>query len=172
MRNYNLTRSTILALNPTLIKRFLSKVDIPDPSVGNKCWLWKGAPHQQGYGWIQVKLPLIGHRPVRTSRLAFALQNGEMPKEALACHMCQTPPCCNPSHLILGDHSFNSKDSDSFHRVSSSWNGPIEQIYPLFRPWSGFGLTAHEEAYDRSIQEMLEDPHYEEYSRLFAEAWQ
>lgn len=49
-------------------------------------------------------------RPVLTHRFSYELHNGAIPKGMEVCHSCDTPACCNPSHLVVGAHADNLAD--------------------------------------------------------------
>jgi len=92
-------------------RRFWSYVDIRDE---NQCWLWTGAK-AVGYGaW--------GHpcgRMVKAHRYAFFLFYGGDPYPATVLHDCDTPACCNPHHMSLGDNTQNALDAISRGRRPS-----------------------------------------------------
>jgi hypothetical protein len=44
-------------------------------------------------------------------RAAFELGHGQSPGEAMVCHRCDNPPCCNPAHLFLGTRGDNNRDA-------------------------------------------------------------
>lgn len=93
--------------------RFWSKVDKKGP---NDCWLFKGCILQSGYGAFWA----FGG-PVRAHRIAYMLSKGYfIPKGIMILHKCDTPPCCNPKHLYLGDHSDNMQDMMSRKRMDVS----------------------------------------------------
>lgn len=72
-----------------------------------KCWEWKskigtgerGYTKHNGKSWS-------------TSRLAWFLVFGEIPKDLCVCHKCDNPPCCNPYHLFLGTVQDNVDDRE------------------------------------------------------------
>jgi hypothetical protein len=76
------------------------------------CWPWLGGIARGGYGVITVNRTVWS-----THRLAWTVTSGEIPNEALVCHKCDNPPCCNPSHLFLGTHKDNSDDMHSKGRA-------------------------------------------------------
>ena len=91
-------------MNDSAQAAFWSKVDIKDAIID--CWEWSGAKKPKGYGNVRVnKKYLLAHR------VAFELATGiEIPKGLMACHMCDNPSCCNPSHLMLGTLKSNTYD--------------------------------------------------------------
>lgn len=87
---------------PTVTERLWSRVD---RSGGpDACWPWQGAQNY-GYGAIGD-----GERVVHAHRLALLLTVGAAPDgKPYACHHCDNPPCCNPTHLYWGDAD-NARD--------------------------------------------------------------
>jgi hypothetical protein len=83
-------------------ERFWAKVDIKGPA---ECWLWKGDTLASGYARVSIT-----HDHYIGSRVAWELTYGPIPKDLLACHKCDNPPCCNPNHLFLGTAKDNHND--------------------------------------------------------------
>lgn len=75
----------------------------PEPNSG--CWLWSGCWTSGGYGSMTVK-----GRGLRSHRWAWELTHGPIPAGMVLLHRCDTPACCNPSHLRVGTHSENVSD--------------------------------------------------------------
>ncbi len=99
-------------LSPTEIDTFWKSIKVLGE---NDCWPWIGSPSGKGR---PKKLSGIHHRAsirpglsIIGSRLAYFLANKVDPGKFLVCHSCDNPPCCNPAHLFLGDHSVNAKDA-------------------------------------------------------------
>jgi len=71
----------------------------------NECWLWTGSTYVTGYGQAR-----IGSRQGHAHRFAFEFAVG-LPGNLQVCHKCDTPLCCNPSHLFLGTAKENVRDA-------------------------------------------------------------
>lgn len=92
-----------------IASRFWPKVKIGRP---HECWLWQSKAQIRGYGQIHA-----WHRPQYAHRVAYALGNGDIPEGAHVLHRCDTPLCCNPNHLFLGDQADNMRDRFAKGRV-------------------------------------------------------
>jgi len=101
---------------------------------GNEeCWLFTGSLDEHGYGQIWN-----GYRLVKAHRAAYEIANGPIPERMQACHRCDNPRCCNPSHLFLGTQKDNMQDAvaKKRHRTSFPLYGsehPSYKIYPTTR---------------------------------------
>ena len=86
---------------PEFIDRFWAHVD---RSGGpDACWLWLAGKSGAGYGQIRFR-----DKVYYAHRIVFALTHGYWPE--MACHSCDNPPCCNPTHLRAGNHLDNMSD--------------------------------------------------------------
>jgi hypothetical protein len=97
--------------------RFWAKVpDRPDEG----CWLWHGALTAKGYGKIYVD-----GRYLSAHRVAVALDGRTIPPGMIAMHICDTPACVRPSHLVVGTYSDNHRDSVRKGRwnIEGRWRG-------------------------------------------------
>lgn len=94
------------AMNSAEIDRLLKRVEF-EPNTG--CWLWSGYCMPYGYG--QIGRPDNGG-PERTHRYSYELHFGAIPPGLFVCHRCDTPACCNPTHLFLGTAKDNTQDMD------------------------------------------------------------
>ena len=93
-------------LHLVVMKDFWQNVDIMGQ---DECWPWTGySGDHRGYGrfWdTELKCRVGAHR------IAWSFVNGEIPDGMHICHVCDNPPCCNPSHLFSGSAKDNSDDS-------------------------------------------------------------
>ncbi len=68
------------------------------------CILWTGST-VGGYGQIKFfNSNQLVHRVVYQTTI------GPIPEGIDVLHKCDTPACCNPEHLFLGDHAENMRD--------------------------------------------------------------
>jgi hypothetical protein len=81
---------------------FFRLISFPKDST---CWIWIGSVTNRGYGKFRT-----GNISVGAHRVAWTLQNGDIPKEKLVCHKCDNPLCVNPEHLFVGDQGDNLLD--------------------------------------------------------------
>lgn len=99
-----------------------------DVSGDESCWLYsKRTFVKSGNGACTYGLVYQGRsKRVRAHRLAFELAFGVIPAGMAVCHRCDTPLCCNPLHLFLGDAALNNADKMSKGRhyaLSGERNG-------------------------------------------------
>ena len=78
------------------------------------CLLWTGATSRDGYGkaWHEGKC-------VRAHRLAYFVAHGEW-ASGMTLHTCDTPICCEPSHLYDGTAADNQRDRSERGRHGNS----------------------------------------------------
>ncbi len=96
------------------------------------CLLWTGARDSRGYGTIS----LPGERKAGVHRVAYELAHGQIPAGMFVCHACDTPACCEPSHLFLGTPTDNVRDMVSKERHAWRHGTPwqkltVEQIHEI-----------------------------------------
>lgn len=69
------------------------------------CLIWTGQRTTRDYG-----VTFVGGRRWSVHRLAWTLQNGEIPAGLFVLHRCDRPLCFEHSHLFLGTHTDNMRD--------------------------------------------------------------
>lgn len=87
---------------------FRAQIDQKGP---DDCWLWQGNKQKKKnpYGRFFVK---GRKREWLAHRMALALHIGrELCRDEMACHTCDTPLCCNPAHLYVGNAQTNNRDT-------------------------------------------------------------
>lgn len=85
-------------------EKFLSKVD----KQPTDCWLWTGAKDQLGYGLVYVSG--TGSKSEKAHRYSVRVLKGEDIDGLVVRHLCDTPSCVNPDHLITGSQADNMND--------------------------------------------------------------
>ena len=76
------------------------------------CLLWQGATNNRGYGVLG-----IDGRLMLVHRLAYYLATSVDPLQWDVLHACDTPCCCEPSHLFLGTQADNMADASRKGRL-------------------------------------------------------
>ena len=87
-------------LTPSDIMRFNAKLDKSHGACG--CWLWTAGGNGRGYGQVRV-----GRKMQTTHRVAYAVARGLLTVDQQVLHLCDTPRCCNPLHLVAGTQRQN-----------------------------------------------------------------
>jgi hypothetical protein len=82
------------------VAKFWGKVNKTDG-----CWLWTGAKHRDGYGYL-----LRGGHQILAHRFAWTVSFGPIPSGLVVCHACDVRPCVRPDHLALGTQVDNMTD--------------------------------------------------------------
>jgi hypothetical protein len=92
----------------------------------DQCWPWTGATHN-GYGYYsREKKTQTAHR------IAWELTHQQQIPDGLVIrHRCDNPPCCNPSHLIVGTRHDNSRDMAERQRSGAIGRMPRGSAHPL-----------------------------------------
>lgn len=100
-------------IDESLKKRFYQKFDKGNAS---DCWEWKASIAGIGYGQIK----LTGQRrQAYAHRVAYILENGDIPENMIVCHRCDNPKCVNPDHLFLGTQKDNMLDMKQKNRQTN-----------------------------------------------------
>ena len=103
----HITVTILDKMTPSDKERFWAKVDVGEET---QCWEWKDAKNDDGYGEISVGGRNNQHK-LRAHRVAKTLADGkEIPPGMILMHLCDNPPCCNPSHLAVATHEMNMQD--------------------------------------------------------------
>lgn len=93
-----------LPVRPSLMERFQSKLAEPNE---RGCRLWLGALDKDGYGSFST-----GHTrgKARAHRWIYEQLVGPIPIGRMVLHSCDTPNCCEISHLRVGTAKDNKQD--------------------------------------------------------------
>jgi len=102
-------------LDPICVARFWSKVRVT-PRIED-CWEWTAGTKAGGYGRIK-----INGQPRTASRVAWEIFHGKPLGDRHALHTCDNPKCCNPHHIVAGDHAQNMRDAKTRGRFRSGDN--------------------------------------------------
>lgn len=72
---------------------------------GESCWEWNGTRLDSGYGFMKVHAErILAHR------FSYELHVGAIPEGMFLDHLCHNPPCVNPHHLRVADHTMNMQN--------------------------------------------------------------
>lgn len=101
--SFNADEIPTISVGIAEFKRFDSKVY----KSHTGCWEWKNSRDKDGYGifWFEGR----NERAHRISVLMY--KNMLVPKNLIALHSCDNPPCVNPNHLKIGTSSDNARDA-------------------------------------------------------------
>jgi hypothetical protein len=95
------------------------------------CLLWTGGKDKDGYGWFKVYMAGVCNRKERAHLISFLLAGGTLPDEKpWVLHSCDTPSCCEPSHLRAGTHAENQLDMVRKRRGRQSNRGLPYGVLP------------------------------------------
>lgn len=108
---------------------------------GAGCWIWQGAVSKDGYGQLKV----VGTKNMSTHRVSYLAVNGEIPRGKVIRHKCDVRKCCNPAHLVVGDHEDNSQDIIDRGRHQHRRSLTDEEVRTAREMW-GAGATKRQVA--------------------------
>jgi len=92
-------------------QRLLERAEV----MPNGCIEWQRARSAYGYGVVSFQ-----NQVMTVNRLMLILLFGEPATKSVAMHLCDNPPCINPSHLRWGTHAENSQDMVAKNRRKSN----------------------------------------------------
>lgn len=106
----------------------------------DECWPWTGRLNRKGYGAFGYN-----RRGYNASRFSLIMACGFVPDSTThACHSCDNPACCNPSHLRWASHSENMKDAVERNRLwGKGAKTHCHRGHPLTRETIYFDKTGH-----------------------------
>lgn len=102
-------RKHILGLSYSDQQKFWSKIQILGE---DDCWEWQDSLNKDGYGTFYPDGSKIGYL---AHRISLYLKTGE--QDIIARHTCDNRACCNPHHLLWGNHQDNVDDMISRNRA-------------------------------------------------------
>lgn len=117
-------------MSPLQIRIFWAHVIQGDPE---KCWPWQGSRTKSSCPSHVYGTFTIAGKTYIAHRIALWLSIGEWPGAFESCHSCDTPHCCNPSHLFKGTHQDNMNDMNRKGRNPATVPGS----YRPSEPWQG-----------------------------------
>jgi len=91
----------------------LSRLE-PDESG---CLIWRGTTDNKGYGVVRYEKKIW-----KVHRLIYTQRVGPIPDGFALHHICNTPPCAEPTHLkpiLPGDHIFVGKTFAAANRAKT-----------------------------------------------------
>lgn len=83
-------------LRTTTLESFWKNID--KNGLGG-CWLWTGYIHENGYGALSSRLPLVPGGSKLAHRASYELHRGVIPEGLHLDHLCHVRQCVNPEHL-------------------------------------------------------------------------
>lgn len=100
--------------------------DHVDTSGGpHACWLWTAVRTSAGYGWMSVR-----GKQTYAHRLVLTLGGVTVPGCSHVMHLCDNPPCVNPSHLRVATNAANLADcvqKGRHQHGSGHWNAALTE---------------------------------------------
>lgn len=110
------SRGTVELFRPLAMDRFLAQLAPPNK---RGCRLWTGTLSKAGYGRFHTD-----GRERLAHRWIYEQQAGrKLAKEEFVMHSCDTPACCELTHLNIGTAADNNRDRDEKGRTRAR-SGP------------------------------------------------
>lgn len=106
------------------LKQFQSRVKMGD---WHECWPWCGSRRGMYTTYAMVT---VDGRQREAHVWSYEMFHGPVPPALIVRHTCDNPPCCNPTHLVVGTHLDNLRDMLERSRhpaVRLSWR-QVEEI--------------------------------------------
>jgi endogenous inhibitor of DNA gyrase (YacG/DUF329 family) len=96
-------KCSVIGTHGDVKTRLLSKITI-DPKTN--CWVYNGAKqHPAGYRTINIDGKII-----QAHRASYEAHVRKLQPSEIILHLCDNPPCINPTHLRAGSHFDNVQD--------------------------------------------------------------
>lgn len=93
------------------------------PPRPNECWEWRGYRTPDGYGRFVFEM-----KNIPAHRAAYQVYNGPIPNGMVIRHTCDTPPCVNPAHLLVGKPADNVRDRTERDRTCKGSDKPQSKL--------------------------------------------
>ena len=87
------------------------------------CWNWPAKKDSHGYGIF-----CVARRMYRSHRVSYELNKGPIPSGLCILHLCNNTSCCNPDHLIAGDHLLNMQHKVAADRQARGERNPNAKL--------------------------------------------
>lgn len=130
-----------------LSKELFEKNSIPVPASG--CWIWTG-PIWESNGYGRISRNRSSGGDIGAHKASYITHKGKVPIGHVVRHLCDTPLCVNPDHLLTGTVYDNKRDAVKRQRHahgSTSGNAKLsENDIPLIRKLLASGLSQSEVA--------------------------
>ena len=97
--------------------RFWPKVD-----KSGECWLWTALLDRAGYGRFRM-----GNQMRLAPRVAWEMEEGEIPEGMEIDHLCHNPACVNTGHLATVTRRQNTQNISGPHKRSKTG---VRGVYP------------------------------------------
>ena len=128
-------KSTSPNVSVVALERMWAKID---RSGGpDACWPFIGARAGKGYGTMRLPANGARGRMVRVARLLLAIKLGRtIEPDEITRHTCDNPPCCNPTHLIVGTVADNSRDAAERGKLSTKGYANLRCLFGECHPFA------------------------------------